>query len=152
MDFAELKRNVVITSKLNFFQNTGIFLACFGCFLPVNATNKNRWIIEILLNHFFAIFKVSRPVGIETETRPKTRPAQLRKLEGPNYQHKFTAGPQKSISFWCGDFIVAWNKIWNDNHLFVVELLQHFLQLRKLALATRKAFAGGPPAMCLAGL
>jgi len=46
-----------------------------------------------------AIFKVSRPVRIETETRPKTRPAQLRKLEGPNYQHKFTAGQQKSISF-----------------------------------------------------
>jgi len=42
VDFAVLKKNVVITSKLNFFQNTGIFLACFGCFLPVNATNKNR--------------------------------------------------------------------------------------------------------------
>ena len=46
------------------------------------------------------------------------------------------------ISFWYGYFIVAWNKIWNDNYLFEVELLQHFLQLRKLALAARKAFAG----------
>jgi len=27
---------------------------------------KNRQVIEILLNHFFAIFKVSRPVASET--------------------------------------------------------------------------------------
>jgi len=146
--FCRIKKNVVITSKLNFFQITGIFLACFGCFLPANATNTDRWNIEISLNHFYAIFKVSRPVVIETETRPKTRPAQLRKLEGTNHQHKFAAGPQKSIWFWCGDFIVAWNKSWNDNCLFKVELLQHFLQLRKLALVARKALQPAGRMLC----
>jgi len=60
--------NVVITSELNCF-NFWHFPTCFGCFLPANATNKNRWILEILLNYFFATFKVSRPVAFETETR-----------------------------------------------------------------------------------
>jgi len=40
-----------------------------------------------------------------------------------------------SISFRCGDFVVVWKKIWNDNCLFEVEFLQHFLQLRKLSQA-----------------
>jgi len=38
-----------------------------------------------------------------------------------------------SISFRCGDFVAVWKKFWNDNHLFEVEFLQHFLQLRKLS-------------------
>ena len=65
--------NVAITSDLNFFQISGIFPMCFGCFLPANATNKNRWIIQILINHFFAIFKVSRSETFETETETETR-------------------------------------------------------------------------------
>ena len=43
--------------------------------------------------------------------------------------------PQMSVSFRCGDFVVARTKFWNDNNLFEVELLQHFLQLRKLSQA-----------------
>jgi len=39
--FAELKKNVVVTSKLIFFQISGIFLTGFGCFLPANTTNKS---------------------------------------------------------------------------------------------------------------
>jgi len=34
---------------------------------------KNREIVEILLNHFFVKFKVSRSVALETETRPETK-------------------------------------------------------------------------------
>jgi len=63
-----LSKNVIITSELKIFQISGIFPTCFGCFLPAN-TNKNRRIIQILLNHFCAIFKVSRPVAYKTETR-----------------------------------------------------------------------------------
>ena len=44
-------------------------------------------------------------------------------------------GPQMSISFWRGNFVVAWKKAWNDNYLLEVELLQHLLQLRKLSRA-----------------
>jgi len=47
-----------------------------------------------------------------------------------------------SILFRCGDFVVVWKKFWNSNYLFEVELLQHFLQLRTLSRAARKAFAG----------
>jgi len=54
---------------LGFFQVSGIFPKCFGCFIPANTTNKNIWIIEILINHFFAIFKVSRP----KTSRPRPR-------------------------------------------------------------------------------
>jgi len=54
---------------LEFFSNFWRFPTCFGCFLPANTTNKNRWIIEILINHFFAIFKVSRPENFDTATR-----------------------------------------------------------------------------------
>jgi len=45
--------------------------------VPANAT-KNRWIIEILINHSFAIFKVSRPETSETETRPETFETETR--------------------------------------------------------------------------
>jgi len=64
---------------VKFFQISGIFPSCFGCFIPANTTNKNRSIIEILLYHFFAIFKVSRPVAVETETRPETFETETRK-------------------------------------------------------------------------
>jgi len=40
MDFAELKRNVVITAEWNYFQISNIFPTSFGCFLPANTTNK----------------------------------------------------------------------------------------------------------------
>jgi len=48
--------------------------------------------------------------------------------------------PQKSISFRCRHFVEVWMKFWNDNYLFEVEFLQHFLQLRKFSRAARKAF------------
>jgi len=35
--------------------------------------------IEILQNHFFAIFKVSRPAAFQTEMRPKTFETETRK-------------------------------------------------------------------------
>jgi len=39
--FAEIFfKNVLITSDLNFFQISGIFPTCFGCFLPANTTKK----------------------------------------------------------------------------------------------------------------
>jgi len=38
-------QNFVITSDFNFFQISGIFPTCFGCFLPANTTNKKS------LNH-----------------------------------------------------------------------------------------------------
>jgi len=55
----------------NFFK----FLACFRRVLVVSymqiRQTKNRWIMEILINHFFAIFKVSRPETFETETETR---------------------------------------------------------------------------------
>ena len=44
-----------------------------------------------------------------------------------------------SISLRCWDFVAVWKKFWNDNYLFEVELLQHFLQLTKLSRALRCA-------------
>jgi len=45
--------------------------------------------------------------------RMYSKPAQLRKLEGPNYQHKFAVG-RKSLSFRCRDFVAMWKKFWNN--------------------------------------
>jgi len=64
---------------VEYFQISGIFPTSFGCFLPENTTNKCCWIIEILLYHFFAIFKVSRPAAFETKTRPETFETENRK-------------------------------------------------------------------------
>jgi len=47
-------------------------------YLHIQQTKK-RWILEILLIYFFAIFKVSRPVTFETETRPETFETEPRK-------------------------------------------------------------------------
>ena len=56
----------------NFFK----FLAFFRHVLVVSylqiQQTKNLWIIEILINHFFAIIKVSRPETFETKTRRET--------------------------------------------------------------------------------
>jgi len=54
--FAEIfEKNVVITSKLNFFQISGIFRPV----LVVSYLQIRQTEIEALLNHFFAIIKVS---------------------------------------------------------------------------------------------
>jgi len=59
------------------------FLAFFRCVLVVSylqiQQKKYIWIIGILINHFFAIFKVSRPETLETVTRPKTFETGTRK-------------------------------------------------------------------------
>jgi len=55
--------NIVITSKFDFFRISDIFPTC----LPANTTDKNSLKNRCLLNHFFAIFKVSRHWGV-TET------------------------------------------------------------------------------------
>jgi len=79
--FAEFNQKCRHHFWLEFFFISGIFPTCFGCFLPANTTNKNRWILEILVNHFFAIFKVSRPGTFETKTesRPETFETETRK-------------------------------------------------------------------------
>jgi len=47
-------------------------------YLQIQQT-KNRLITEILINHFFAIFKISRPETFESETRPETIETETRK-------------------------------------------------------------------------
>jgi len=63
-----------------FFQISSIFPTGFGCFLAANTTNKSCWVIEILLWHFFEIFKVSRPAAFEIETRLETFETEIRKM------------------------------------------------------------------------
>ena len=71
--------NVVITSEFNFFFISGIVQRVLVVsYLQIQQTKK-RWILEISLNYFFAIFKVSRPVTFETETRPETFQTEPRK-------------------------------------------------------------------------
>jgi len=62
-------KTVVITSKLIFFQISGIFLTFIRCFLPAYTTNKKSLKYRSFNKPFFAIFKVSRPAAFETETR-----------------------------------------------------------------------------------
>jgi len=94
--FAEIfYKNVVVTSELNFFKCLAFFSTCFGCFLPENTTNKNRSIIEILINHFMQYskspdMKASRPrlakMGHETslETETKSLDASTAKCVSKN--------------------------------------------------------------------
>jgi len=67
---------------------------------------------------------------------------QLRKLEGQIVNIN---------SLWAAKvypyFVVVWKKYWNDNQLYKVRLLQHFLQLRKLSWV-----ACGPWAVYCTGL
>jgi len=69
------------------------------------------------------------------------RPALIKKLEGSNYQHKFFTGYRSLFQF-NRAFVLVWKKLRNDNCLFEVELLQHFLQLRKLSRAVCYAGLG----------
>ena len=67
---------------------------------------KNRWITEILLNHFFAIFKVPRPIAFETETRPETFYTETRKnrtrdsCQGPFLTETKSGDSINDKSFW----------------------------------------------------
>ena len=85
--------------------------------------------------------KSVQTIVLLTAVLPDTlaRATQLRKLEGPNYQHKFAAG-RKSLCHY--DVVISLQygrNSANYNYLFGVELLQHFPQLRKLLRAARKA-------------
>jgi len=67
------------------FSNFWHFPTCFGCFLPAN--NKKRfWIIENLLYHFFAIFKISTPVAFGIETRPEIFETETCKNGSPSLE------------------------------------------------------------------
>ena len=57
-----------------------------------------------------------------------------------------------SISFRCGDFVAVSKKFWNDNYVFEVELLQHFLQLGKISRAAGKAESVRRPVSCAGGV
>jgi len=63
------------------------------------------------------------------------------KFKGLNYQHKFGMGC-KNLSFWYRDFVAMCKKFLNNNYLFEMKFLQHFLQLRMFSQATRKAVVG----------
>ena len=66
---------------LKFFSNFCNFYDIFWLFITCKYNNqKNHWIIEILLNHFFAILKVSKPVAFKTKTRPETFKIETRKM------------------------------------------------------------------------
>jgi len=78
--------------RVEFFQISGVFPTCFGCFLPANSTNKNRRNIEILLYHFFAVFKVSRPVTFETGNRDSQKWVS-RRVSRPRPTFETPSGP-----------------------------------------------------------
>jgi len=71
-----------------------------------------------------------------------SRPTQLRKLQGQiiniNLQRAARFYFISMQRFCC----IVWKKFWNDNYLLEVELLQHFLQLKKLVRAASKALTG----------
>jgi len=69
----------------------------------------------------------------EVEIIPVLQACTTQKTRRPKLSTQICRRPQNSISFRCGDIVVVWKKFWNDNYLFEVELLQHFLQLRKLS-------------------
>ena len=81
-----------------------------------------------LTNHSFINFESCAEKIARIEQTCTTQKARRAKLSTC-----ICSGPQLSISFRCRDFIVVWKKLQNDNYLFEVELLQHFLQLRKLS-------------------
>ena len=51
------------------FQFLAFFRSAFDVSYMQIQQTKIQWNIEVLLNHFFAIFKILRPVTFETETR-----------------------------------------------------------------------------------
>ena len=67
------------------------------------------------------------------------RLAQLRKREGPNYQHKCAAGRKSLFRFDVEISLQYGRNSGTTFYLIKVELLQHFVQLRKLSRAARCA-------------
>jgi len=76
-----------------------------------------------------------------TEFKHLTQACTTQKARRAKLSTQICRGPQKYISFRYQDFVVVWKKFWNDNNLFEVQLLQHFLQLRKFSRAARKPSA-----------
>jgi len=44
--FYKFSKNIVATINLQFFQISGIFLTCFGCFLSANAADEKHVDLE----------------------------------------------------------------------------------------------------------
>jgi len=84
----------VRASELKFFK----FLEFFRHVLVVShlqiQQRKNIWIIEILINHFFAIFKVSRPETFETEAENRKNGSRDRD-QVSRLHHRLMSSPGK---------------------------------------------------------
>jgi len=66
------KQNIEFSPWKSFCRRLCFWLVdMFWLFLTCKYNNKNIWIIEIVLNHFFAIFKVARPETFETKTETR---------------------------------------------------------------------------------
>ena len=59
--FTEIKKKMSSSLRTWFFLSSGIFRHVLLVSYLQTQQTKNRWIIEILINHFFTIFKVMKP-------------------------------------------------------------------------------------------
>jgi len=90
IDFAEIFFKCRHHFQVDFFQISVIFPSCFGCFLSANTINKKSLNYRILLNHFFAIFKVSRPVAFDSSRDQ----FQVSRLHHCCLQQKYLSAPK----------------------------------------------------------
>jgi len=71
--FYKYSKNIVATTKLQFFQISGIFPTCFGCFLSANTADKKH--VDLQKFYYAILLQYSKPQAnvlvIETRTRPQ---------------------------------------------------------------------------------
>jgi len=72
MHFANFLKKCGHHFWLEFYLNFLHFSDVFWLFLTCEYNKQKWWIIEILINHLFAIFKVSRSETFNTKKRPET--------------------------------------------------------------------------------
>jgi len=72
-------KNVVISSKFNFFRISWHFPTCFGCFLPANTTEKNSLSCRSFTKPFLCDIQRLKTISCDRDLKP-SRP-RLAKIE-----------------------------------------------------------------------
>ena len=80
--FYKFSKNIVATTKLQFFQISGIFPTCLGYFLSANTNRpKTRWFTKVLLSLIFAVLKASNECACH---RDQDKTSNLRDWDSKN--------------------------------------------------------------------
>jgi len=155
--FYKYSKNIVATTKLQFFQISGIFPTCFGCFLSANTADKKH--VDLQKFYYAILLQYSKPQAnvlvIETRTRPQAFETDSKNWKSWNrdqisrLHHCITCSGEANIICSKCNAHLCLNQWWSlETHFckcrsrrFQVSFLSRMLQISRLRISQRNSLA-----------